>query len=268
MVTLETSNDLLFLKKDDIFIKFITLVTKFLPLPPKIIYLDHLDEHLLSFSETKSFPLLKSNDNFFSGTLPIIKYLIRSSKDISDGVNLDNRVILLGENLKEEAKVEMWLNFIFTKIYPIIMEIEMQLYGKKEFDIRNFEFAVNDLLEILVDINQYLQLKPFLTANHVQLGDIMLTSALFNCYNDIFTQNELNLIPNVIRVFKFVSNMRLFIKVFGKAIPCKKVKKPEPFIENKKDQNFKEQNKDDHNNGKSLEEKNNENKKKKNKKNK
>ena len=268
MVTLETSNDLLFLKKDDIFTKFITLVTKFLPLPPKIIFLDHLDKHLLSFSETKSFPLLKSNDNFFSGTLPIIKYLIRSSKDISDGVNLDNRVILLGENIKEEAKVEMWLNFIFTKIYPIIMEIEMQLYGKKEFDIRNFEFAVNDLLEILVDINQYLQLKPFLTANHVQLGDIMLTSALFNCYNDIFTQNELNLIPNVIRVFKFVSNMRLFVKVFGKAIPCKKVKKPEPFIENKKDQNCKEQNKDDHNNGKNLEEKNNENKKKKNKKNK
>ena len=268
MVTPETSNDLLFLKKDDIFTKFITLVTKFLPLPPKIIYLDHLDKRLLSFSETKSFPLLKSNDNFFSGTLPIIKYLIRSSKDISDGVNLDNRLILLGENIKEEAKVEMWLNFIFTKIYPIIMEIEMQLYGKKEFDIRNFEFAVNDLLEILVDINQYLQLKPFLTANHVQLGDIMLTSALFNCYNDIFTQNELNLIPNVIRVFKFVSNMRLFVKVFGKAIPCKKVKKPEPFIENKKDQNCKEQNKDDHNNGKNLEEKNSENKKKKNKKNK
>ena len=268
MVTLETSNDLLFLKKDDIFTKFITLVTKFLPLPPKIIYLDHLDKHLLSFSETKSFPLLKSNDNFFSGTLPIIKYLIRSSKDISDGVNLDNRVILLGENIKEEAKVEMWLNFIFTKIYPIIVEIEMQLYGKKEFDIRKFEFALNDLLELLVDVNQYLQLKPFLTANHVQLCDIMLTSALFNCYNDIFTQNELNLIPNVIRVFKFVSNMRLFVKVFGKAIPCKKVKKPEPFIENKKDQNSKELNKDDHNNGKNLEEKNNENKKKKNKKNK
>ena len=266
MVTLETSNELLFLKKDDIFTKFITLVTKFLPLPPKIIYLDHIDKHLLSFSETKSFPLLKSNDNFFSGTLPIIKYLIKSSKDISDGVILDNRIILLGENLKEEAKVEMWLNFIFTKIYPIIIEIENQLYGKKPFDIRNFEYALNDLLEILVDVNQYLQLKPFLTANHVQLGDIMLTSALFNCYNDIFTQNELNLIPNVIRVFKFVSNMRLFVKVFGKAIPCKKVKKPEPYVENKEEKNYK--NKDVIDNGiKNLEE-NNENKKKKNKKNK
>ena len=86
---------------------------------------------------------------------------------------------------------------------------------------------------------------------------------MFNCYNDIFTQNELNLIPNVIRVFKFVSNMRLFIKVFGKAIPCKKVKKPEPYDENKKEVNNK--NKDENNREKNLEEKN-ENKKKKNKK--
>ena len=41
------------------------------------------------------------------------------------------------------------------------MEIESQLYGKKLFDIRNFEFAVNDLLELLVEINNYLQLKPY-----------------------------------------------------------------------------------------------------------
>jgi glutathione S-transferase len=266
MVTLETSNELLFLLEDDIFTKFIILATKFLPLPPKIIILDKPNKELLSLSQTRTLPILKAGDIFFSGTLPIIKYLIKSSKDISDGINLDNRKILFGENLKEEAKVDMWLNFIFSKIYPIIKEIEMQLYGKKEFDIRNFEYAVNDLLEILVDINQYLQLKPFLTANHVQLGDIMLTSALFNCYNDIFTQNELNLIPNVIRVFKFVSNMRLFVKVFGKAIPCKKVKKPESYIENKKEENYK--NKDVIDNGKNNLEENNENKKKKNKKNK
>ena len=198
MVTLETSNEILFLVKEDISTKFIILVTKFLPLPPKLILLDKPNKDLLSFSQTKSLPLLKSNDIFFSGTLPIIRYLIQSSKDISDGINLDNRAILLGNNLKEEAKVDMWLDFIFSKIIPITAEIDMQLYGKKKFDIRYFEYALNDLLEILVDINQHLQLKTFLTANHVQLCDIMLTCALFNCYNNVFTQIELNLIPNVI----------------------------------------------------------------------
>ena len=255
MVTLETSNEILILLKDDIFTKFSILITKFLPLPPKIILLDSPTKEILSFSQTKTLPILKSSDIFFSGTLPILKYLIHSSKDISDGINMDNRLILLGKNEKEEAKVDSWLNLIFYKIFPIVGELEAQLYGKKKFDIRKFELALNDLLEILVDINQYLELKPFLTDNHVQLNDIMLTSALFNLYNDIFTQNELNLIPNVIRVFKFVANMRLFKMVFGEAIPCKKVKKHLPFVEKVNEK-------------KEINDEKNENKKKKNKKNK
>ena len=233
MVTAETTNEILFLKEGCVLSKFIELVTKFLPLPPKIIRLKKVEKDILLYSQTKNIPMLKSGDDFITGTLPIIKYLIKSSKDISDGVILDNRIILLGKNLKEEAKVDMWLNFIFSKIFPITIEIENQLYGKKKFDIRKFECDLNDLLEILVEINQFLQFNTFLTAKHVQLSDIMLASALFTCYNDVFTQNELDLIPNVIRVFRFVANMRLFKDVFGKAIQCEKIKKPEPFVKPK-----------------------------------
>ena len=230
MVTAETTNEILFCKEGCVLSKFIELVTKFLPLPPKIIKVKKVDKEILSFSQTKNIPMLKSIDDFITGTLPIVKYLIKSSKDISDGVLLDNRTILLGKNLKEEAKVDMWLNFIFSKIFPITIEIENQLYWKKRFDIRYFESALNDLLEILVEVDKFLQFNTFLTANHVQLGDIMLASALFTCYNDIFTPIELDMIPNVIRVFKFVANMRLFKQVFGKAVQCKKIKKPEPFV--------------------------------------
>ena len=186
---------------------------------------------MLEYIQTKTIPALKSGDDFITGTIPIIKYLIKSSKDISDGVILDNRTILLGKNLKEEARVSMWLNFIFSKIFPIAVEIENQLYGKKKFDIRQFEVDLNDLLEILVEINKFLEFNTFLTANHVQLGDLMLASALFTCYNDVFTQIELDLIPNVIRNFKFVSHMRMFKEVFGNAIQCIKIKKPEQYIE-------------------------------------
>ena len=231
MVTAETTNEILFLKDGCVLSKFIELVTKFLPLPPKIIRLKKVEKEILSYSQTKNLPMLKSGDDFITGTIPLIKYLIKSSKDISDGVILDNRIILLGKNLKEEAKVDMWLNFILTKIFPITIEIQNQLYGKKKFDIRNFEFALNDLLEILVEIDKFLQFNTFLTANHVQLSDIMLASALFTCYNDVFTEIELNMIPNVIRVFKFVAHMRFFKDVFGKATQCKKIKKPQPFVE-------------------------------------
>ena len=237
MVTAETTNEILFSLDGCMLSKFIELVTRFLPLPPKIIRLKKPNEEILSFSQTKNFPILKAGDDFITGTLPIIKYLIKSAKDISDGVVLDNRIILLGKNLKEEAKVDMWLNFIFSKIFPITIEIQNQLYGKKKFDIRRFECALNDLLEILVEINKFLEFNTFLTANHVQLGDIMLAVALFTCYNDVFTQIELDMIPNVIRVFRFVSNMRYFTEIFGKAIPCKKIKKPEPYVIPEKDEN-------------------------------
>lgn len=234
MVTAETTNEILFCLEGNVLSKFIELVSKFIPLPPKIIKLKTQDDQILSFSQTKNLPLLKAGDDFISGTLPIVKYLIKSSKDISDGVILDNRIILLGKNLKEEAKVDMWLNFIFSKIFPITIEIENQLYGKKKFDIRNFEIALNDLLEILVELNKYLQFNTFLSANHVQLGDIMLASALFTCYNDVFTQIERDMIPNVIRVFKFASGMKLFKDVYGNAVECKRVKKPEPYIGSQK----------------------------------
>ena len=229
MVTAETTNEILFLREGNALSKFIELVTEFLPLPPKKIELKQQDKEILSHSQTKTLPLLKAGDDFISGTIPIIKYLVKSAKDISDGVILDNRTILLGKNIKEETKVDMWLTFIYSKIFPITNDIENQLYGRKKFDIRQFECVLNDLLEILVEINQHLEYNTFLTANHVQLSDIMLTSALFTCYNDVLTQNELDLIPNVIRVFKFVSHMRNFRKVFGKAVQCKKVKKPEPY---------------------------------------
>ena len=233
MVTAETSKEILFALEDCILSKFIELTTKFLPLPPKILKLKKPEDEILSYTETKNLPSLKAGDEFISGTIPIVKYLIKSSKDISDGVELDNRVILLGKSLKEEAKIDMWLNFIYSKIFPITIDIERQLYGKKRFDIRKLEVALNDLLEILVDIDKHLQFNAFLTSNHVQLGDLMLTSALFICFKDLFTQIELDLIPNVTRVFRFVSNMRLFRDVFGNYALCKKVKKPEPFVETK-----------------------------------
>lgn len=234
MVTTEISKDILFTLEDCPLSKFIEISTKFLPLPPKIIRFKNIDKAVLSFAPTKNLPLLKSGDDFISGTIPITKYLIKSSKDISDGVILDNRIILLGKNLKEEAKIDMWLSFILSKIFPITIDIEKQLFGKKRFDIRKFEFVLNDLLEILSELDKYLQFNTFLTANHVQLGDIMLASALFLCFNNVFTENELELIPNVTRVFRFVSNMKLFREVFGNYNLCKKVKKPEPFVENKK----------------------------------
>ena len=129
MVTVETTKDVLFTLEDCVLSKFIEFVSKLLPLPTKIIKLKKPNKEILSYSPTKTFPVLKSGDDFITGTLPIVKYLIKSAKDESDGVILDNRKILLGKNLKEESRIDMWTNYIFSSVFPITAEIESQLYG-------------------------------------------------------------------------------------------------------------------------------------------
>ena len=241
MVTVETTKDVLFALEDCVLSKFIEFVSKLLPLPPKIIKLKKPNKEILSYSPTKAFPVLKSGDDFITGTLPIVKYLIKSAKDESDGVILDNRKILLGKNLKEETRIDMWTNLIFSSVFPITAEIESQLYGKKKFNSTIFENALNDLLEVLGTVNEQLKLNTFLTSNTIQLADLMLTVVLFRCYNDVLTQEKVEKIPNVIRMFKFVSHIRPFIDIFGEATPCKKRKAPEAYIEPKEEEEKTEQ---------------------------
>ena len=250
MVTAETTKDILFAKEDCTLCKFIELVSNLLPLPPKIIKLKKKDKDILEYSPTKTFPLLKSGDDFISGTLPIVKYLIKSAKDESDGVVLDNRKVLIGKSLKEEARVDTWTHFIFTSLYPVTAEIEAQLYGKKIFNSAIFDSALKDLMEILETINEQLTLNAFLTSNNIQLADLMLASVLFRCYNDVLTKEKIEKIPNVVRVFKFVSHMKQFVDLFGEAIPCKKQKTPEPYQEPKEEESDDKKGKKDKKNNK------------------
>ena len=267
MVTLETSKDIFFGLEDCDLCNFIELVTKFLPLPPRIIRMKKPNKEILNYTPTKTMPFLKSGDDFITGALPIVKYLIKSAKDDSDGVLLDNRKILLGKNLKEEAAIDTWTNYIFSSISPITCEIKSQLYGKKKFEKGIFDMAVNDLMEVLIPINERLKLNTFLTSNKIQLADLMLVSVLFRSFNDIFTKDKIEKIPNVTRLFKFVSHMKRFEEIFGVYVPCKEVKTPEPFVEknDKEKGEKKEKNKNKENKGEHHDEKK-ENKKHKEKK--
>ena len=246
MVTAETTKEVLFTLDNCLLCKFIELVTKYIPLPPKIVKLQKPNQALLQYSPTKTFPILKAGDDFITGALPIVKYLVKSVPDDSDGVTPDMKRILLGKTLKDEAKVDTWLNYILNSIYPEVVEIYSELYGRKKFEQNIFDTAVSDLLDNLQNVNEELKLKSFLTSNNIQLGDLMLASGLFYCYNDIFTKDKLEKIPNVVRVFKFVANMKEFKEVFGNAVECENQKTPEAFVETKPEQ----ENKEEENHGK------------------
>ena len=104
--------------------------------------------------------------------------------------------------------------------------------------------AIKDLLSVLMPLNERLKLNTFLTSNKIQLADLMLACVLFQCFNDIFTPDLLEKIPNITRLFKFISHMKKFEDIFGKYIPCKEIKTAEPFEENKEEKEKGEKKKD------------------------
>ena len=117
--------------------------------------------------------------------------------------------------------------------------------------------AINDLLSALNVVNNKLNLNTFLTSNKIQLADLMLVSVLFDCFNDVLTQDKLDKIPNVTRVFKFVSHMKKFVEIFGKYELCKEQKAPLPFVESKEEEEHTEEKKEKNKDKKNKKEKEN-----------
>jgi len=259
MATKEHSDDILFILEDCTLCKFIELICKFFVLPPNILKFKTPPKQILKLSPTGTFPILKSGDDFISGTLPILNYIIKTAKVDEDDFMPDIKIILLGKNLKEEAKVEMQLSYIQNSVLPIITEIESQLYGKKQFNEGIFNEAINDLIDVLKTFNEQLRFNTFLTSNFIQLGDLMLTSVLFKCYNDIFTKDIIEKIPNIIRMFKFVSHLDYFEELFGTSKQCEKRMTPLPYVpktekkEEEKKEEKKEEQKEEKKDGNNME---------------
>ena len=188
---------------------------------------------ILSFSPTKTFPLIKEGDTFISGTLPILKYILNIHPEIKE--------IYMGTTLKNESSCEMWLNFISNNIIPIVTEINSQLEGEKPFNNETFEVAINDLIKELSTLNEYLKFKTFLTAHSVQICDLFLGILLVQVYNKVLTKDLREKIPNVIRHLKYIGNLDMVNNITGKLKECEKRAEPKPYVEKKEDENENEE---------------------------
>ena len=71
------------------------------------------------------------------------------------------------------------------------------------------------------------------------------------------SQDKLDKIPNVTRVFKFVSHMKKFVEIFGKYELCKEQKAPLPFVESKEEEEHTEEKKEKNKDKKNKKEKEN-----------
>ena len=207
-------------------------LSKYIEDYPKLINVTKFSEkkkkEILNFSPTKNFPLLHTGDYFITGTFPIVNYILNNNESVKE--------ILLGKNLRNTAIVESWCNFINNNLCPITLEIYNNLHGKKPFNENNLETAINDLIEQLSIVNENLKFKTFLSSHSIDLSDLLLTFVLFNCYSEVLTKDLKEKIPNVIRHFKFVSSIENVRNILGEAKQCNERKKPEPYVEKKKEE--------------------------------
>ena len=186
-------------------------------------------KYILSFSPTKTFPLIKEGDTFISGTLPILKYILNIHPEIKQ--------LYMGTTLKNESSCEMWLNFISNNIIPIVKEINSQLEGEKPFNNQTFEVAINDLIKELSTLNEHLKFRTFLTAHQVQICDLFLSILLIEVYNKVLTKDLREKIPYVIRHLKYVGNLDMVKNITGELKECEKRAEAKPFVEKKEEEN-------------------------------
>ena len=206
---------------------FIRIVSRFFKVSPTFEFINTMSPEvltkLLSYSPTKTQPLLKDGDLFISGTLPIIRYLLSYNEEV--------KKLLVGCCPKIQATCDMWLNFLINSISPIVFEINCQLNGRKRFNKDVFDTAINDLVSQLEIVNKSLMYKTFLDGNSIALPDLLLCSYVLPMFNKVLVDNFKAKIPHVIRHFYFVKEIKEVKDILGEATPCKEIMKPLPFVE-------------------------------------
>jgi len=180
------------------------------------VYIDTLSENnlkkLLDKSPTGKFPLLVDGELFLSGTISIAKYVLSNNEDLY--------ALLNGTNIKDQMNNQMWIDYVSFNIWPFYDEIIGQILGNVESNQEIFTMAIPDLMNVLLTINKHLTFRTFLIDHHVSFADIVLAHAVYPYFTLIFDEKLREKIPNVLRWFSYVTNIKEVSGVLGKVRLC------------------------------------------------
>lgn len=215
-------SDTLFCWRSSSFSRLVPVVSKFANVNLKITYLETLTQNdinrLVSKSPTGTLPVLKCGMFFLSGTVAITKYILSQNNEVNE--------TLSGKTATKKASNEMWINFISMNILPIVEELLNQTTGNKQANEEIYSLALGDLMQELVKVDKFLTFKSFLVDNYVCLADVILAAVLHPVFSLVINQELRKNIPNVVRLFLFVSNLKELSSVLGKARLCMSSLKP------------------------------------------
>jgi elongation factor 1-gamma len=202
--------------------KLISVIKSFTGAALDVVHVDTLGESnikkIVDKSPTGQFPVLQDGEFFLSGTLSITKYLLAENETIYN--------ILYGKELKKRALNDSWIDYTSFNVWPFYDEIIGQITGKLDAHDNLFSTAIGDLMQVLVKINKHLTFRTFLVDHTVSLADVVLATALYPYFTLVLDEKLRDNIPNVLRWFLFVSNIKEVSQALGKARLCFKTSQP------------------------------------------
>jgi len=166
---------------------------------------------LLELSPTGSFPLLKCDDLYISGSLAIINYLTTSSKS-------HNIPILIPSNsISSISLTVMWMNYATDNIWPILeqlftIEKEQVKLIQDETLKKEGQLFIDKIMERL---NKHLQFNTYFIGSSYSLVDLMISVSLKWFYSHLLDSDTVKKYNNVTRWMKLSTNMVEYKAVNG-----------------------------------------------------
>jgi len=190
----------------DLQVDFIKIVARICKIDVKVYPVDtgsELETKLLDMTSgiKGTFPMLEFEPGaLMCDSLAIVALLVRTSAK----VNKDES--LLGSTLKEQNDQIEWITFMRETCMPKIETLKMMVFGqhyttKQEFDILYDEFMKNmEVFQIHLKTKRMFMVGASLTISDIYF--VLMTKDMYQCIMD---PNSRGRIPNVNKLFKYVT---------------------------------------------------------------
>jgi len=163
------------------------------------------DVELRNKVPSQTLPILETDDNKFLGTTASIVNYIASV----------HKPELLGANAFDQAKVDMWMNIIFTELHPLAHTLGMHVFGQIEVEANEHAYIYGLMKEQVKMINNQLKQKKFFIGDSITTIDIIITLVLTELMQAIMDTNLRNSLNNMNAHFDLISQMDCFKQRMG-----------------------------------------------------
>jgi elongation factor 1-gamma len=175
----------------------------------EVVYMDEAaikDKAFAAKNVTGKFPLLElaSGDLIWeSGT--IAKHFARCAP--ASG--------LLGQSAFETAKVDEWVSFTQSKVWPAMMPVIYAALGRTVVKAEVFQAGVKNIKSVVKVLNDHLAEKHFLVGDNLTIADVVAACSLIMAYQTVLDAGFRKGMPHVTEWFERCVGLPSFVRRLG-----------------------------------------------------